>query len=54
MGTINYNEKDLQAPPEELESLYNRLCRQSENIYPDLAERIHQDVRILRFFHLAK
>lgn len=34
MGTINYNEKDLQAPPEELESLFNRLCRQSENILP--------------------
>ena len=34
MGTINYNEKDLQSPPEELENLFNRLCRQSENILP--------------------
>ena len=28
------NEKGLQAPPEQLESLFNRLCRQSENILP--------------------
>lgn len=34
MTTINYNEKDLQAPLEELKNRFNRLCRQSENILP--------------------
>lgn len=32
MATINYDEKDLQAPLEDLKNRFNCLCRQSENM----------------------
>jgi hypothetical protein len=56
MATINYNEKDLQAPLEELKNRFNRLCRQSENMIQIKADNnkeksLTKETRWTQFFN---
>jgi hypothetical protein len=56
MATINYNEKDLQVPLEELKNRFNRLCRQSENMIQIKADNnkeksLTKETRWTQFFN---